>query len=105
MNDYKAAFQTLNIPVAENAFERAPTSRPFLIFLNDQSTINADGKPQYVSETITVYLYTEGISTTLEGQLETLIIGYSSGFVKTRSWDDSVRSTCTVYVFYNLEKL
>lgn len=104
MIDIRTLLQPLNIPIAEESFYTAPLL-PYLIFMESRTVRGADSLNKIVDRAITLELYTNKISPTVEKSIDDLLNGIPVEFSRDRLWLASEKMYETIYSFSFTEKL
>lgn len=95
----------LNVPVAEEAFKKAPASgQPYCVFSDQRTTIGADNRIIFVNHELTVDLYSVAENAELEALLEALIVSERAQFVKQAGYNDDLRLFNATYDFTIIER-
>ena len=94
----------LKCPVEETAFDPAPTAREYCIWIDETSTITADGKIVGIVHNLTVELYTKKSASQLHETFEKMLTEKGAIPERYSEYNDDLRTYITVYAFYFYEK-
>jgi len=104
MIDIRTLLQPLSIPIAEESFYTAPLV-PFLLFMESRTVRGTDNLNKITDRAITLELYTNKISPTVEKSIDDLLNAIPVEFSRDRLWIASEKMYETIYSFSFTEKL
>ena len=94
----------LKCPVKETAFETAPTEREYCVWLDEISTITADGKIVGIVHNLTVEIYTKQSASPLHETFTKMLTEKGAIPEIYSEYNDDMRTYITAYAFYFYEK-